>query len=392
MRQLPLCFFALVAALSVAEQSAQPVYPLWDGTESVAEYATRVNLPPTKTLDLGDGVKMELVLIPAGKFIMGTPEPEPVDEEGFRKKILTGQALLALGGGVLLVLLGTVVVQAFRKRQRPKFSLARLLVMTTAASVAVLSGMHWQQSEKGLEVARAEYAAAKARYDVASPDEKPAHPVTLAKPFYMGTFTVTQEQYQAVIINPFFVGKVQSKQQPWFPVKDLNHSHFKGKDNPVDTVSWDDAQAFCKKLAEQTQQAVRLPSEAEWEYACRAGTTTTYYSGDTDKDLDRVAWYAANSKNTTHPVGQKEANVFGLYDMHGNVGQWCEDWSGSAYYGNSEPENPQGLAEGACHVLRGGFWGSAPGLCRSAYRVAVSRDSRQSCIGFRVVVPAFRTP
>ena len=133
------------------------------------------------------------------------------------------------------------------------------------------------------------------------PIEHPAHPVTLTQPFYMGKYVVTQEQYQAVT--------------------GATPSTFKGNDNPVEQVSWDDAEAFCKKLSEQTKQAVRLPTEAEWEFACRAGTKTTYYSGDTDKDLDRVAWNDANSKNTTHPVGQKEANTFGLYDMHGNVWQ-----------------------------------------------------------------------
>jgi formylglycine-generating enzyme required for sulfatase activity len=109
----------------------------------------------------------------------------------------------------------------------------------------------------------------------------------LTKPFYMGKYDITQEQYQQLI------GK--------------NPSNLKGKDNPVENVSWDDAQAFCKKLSELTNQGVRLPTEAEWEYSCRAGTATTYYSGDDNKDLDRVAWYSANSKSATHPVGAERA-------------------------------------------------------------------------------------
>ena len=133
-----------------------------------------------------------------------------------------------------------------------------------------------------------------------------------------------------------------------------NPGKFKGKDNPVEWVSWDDAQAFCKKLSEQTKQSIRLPTEAEWEYSCRAGTKTTYHSGDSDKDLDRVAWYEVNSKRTIHPVGQKEPNTFGLYDMHGNVWQWCEDLWDEKYYSKSPTENPQSRDRGYFRSVRGG--------------------------------------
>ena len=370
MRHLSLFFFVLAGSLSASE----PAYPLWDGHEAITDYAQRVNLPPTKTLDLGGGVKMELVLIPAGKFIMGTPEPAPVDEEGFHKKIVTGQALLAASAAALLVMLTVVVVRAVRNKRRPQLSLGLLLLVTIAAGGCLLSGLHWRHSVQTLEKANAEYVAAEARYKDASPVEKPAHPVTLTQPFYMGKFDVTQEQYQQVM--------------------GTNPSHFKGKSNPVENVSWDDAQAFCKKLSEQTTDRVRLPTEAEWEYSCRAGTKTTYYSGDTDKDLDRVAWYDANSKGTTHPVGQKEANIFGLYDMHGNVWQWCQDWYGEDYYGKSEAENPQGPSKGSWRLLRGGTLSHAPVSCRSAHRVRCNPGLRDdNRLGFRVVmVPAFRTP
>ena len=375
MRVVSLFFLALAGSLPASELAPAPAYPLWDGSESVADYAQRINLPPTKTLDLGGGVKMELVLIPAGKFIMGTPEPAPVDEEGFHKKIVTGQALLAASAAALLVMLTVVVVRAVRNKRRPQLSLGRLLLVTVAAGGCVLSGLHWWHSVQILEKANAEYAGAKARYNAANSYEKPAHPVTLTQSFYMGKFDVTQEQYQQVM--------------------GTNPSYFKGKDNPVEQVSWDGAQAFCKKLSEQTKLSVRLPTEAEWEYSCRAGTKTTYFSGDTDKDLDRVAWYSANSKNTTHPVGQKEANTFGLYDMHGNVWNWCQDWYGEDYYGKSTTENPQGRTHGAWRLLRGGSWGNGPMMdcCRSANRSADNPDARDINVGFRVVsVPAFRTP
>jgi formylglycine-generating enzyme required for sulfatase activity len=368
MRLLPLVFLMLTGSLVAGEATA---FPLWDGQESVAEYAKRVNLPPTKTLDLGNGVKMELVLIPAGKFVMGTPEPTAVDEDGFHRKIVTGQALLVASAVALLVMMVVIVVRTVRKRQRPKYSLLWFLLMIVMAGGCMLSGLHWRQSAKGLEAARLDFVAAKARFDAANPVEKPGHPVTLTQPFYMAKFAVTQEQYQQVI------GK--------------SPSHFKGKNNPVEQVSWDDATEFCKKLADQTKHTVRFPTEAEWEYACRAGTNTAYYSGDTEADLGRVAWYAANSKSTTHPIGQKEANAFGLYDMHGNVWQWCQDWYAEDYYGRAEAENPRGPAHGAFRLLRGGSWFNYPMVCRSAYRW-FDPGNRISFIGFRVVSPASTQP
>ncbi len=359
----------LALAASAGETAAES-WPLWDGRESVAEYARRVNLPAAKTLDLGGGVKLELVLIPAGKFIMGTPEPVPVDDEGFRKQIVAGQAILAVGGGLLLVLVGMILLEALRKRHRPRFSLARALVMTGAAGVGLLGGLHWHHSTLALADAEAKFQSAQAQYKEAGHDEKPAHAVTLTKPFYMGKFVATQEQYRAVT--------------------GASPSHFKGKDNPVEEVSWDDSQAFCRKLSEQTKQTVRLPTEAEWEYGCRAGTTTQYHSGDTEAGLARVAWLNSNS---THPVGQKEPNASGLYDMHGNVWQWCQDWYGEDYYGKSEAENPQGPAQDPFRVLRGSAWCHDAWSCCSARRHWLFPYDRDEYFGFRVVVaPASRTP
>jgi len=376
MRHFPLFFLMLFGAVWAGEPQGKSAFPLWDGHESVADYAKRVNLPPTKSLDLGDGIKLELVLIPAGKFIMGTPEPVPVDEDGFRKKIMTGQALLAVSGIVLLALLAVVVISAIRKRQRPKYSLLLFLAMTVVAGGCVLSGLHWRQSANGLGKARVEYAAELTRYNSANSEEKPGHPVLLTRPFFMGKFTVTQDQYQAVT--------------------SVNPSNFKGNDKPVEQVSWVEAQPFCNKLSEITHQAARLPSEAEWEFACRAGTTTVYYSGDTEADLARAAWNYANSNITTHPVGQKEPNIFGLFDMHGNVWQWCEDFFSADYYGRAEAENPQGPTQGNCRVLRGGSWCDNSVGCRSAYRVGYGSDGRYFVtggLGFRVVVvPESKTP
>jgi formylglycine-generating enzyme required for sulfatase activity len=365
--------FILIGSLAASERTAASTYPLWDGHESVAEYANKVNLPTTKTLELSGGIKLELVLIPAGKFIMGTPEPTPVDEETFDKQIITSKALLAANAAALLVMLIVVAFRAIRENHRPQWSLGRGLLMTLAAGGCVLSGLHWRQSVNQLLAARKEFVATSFRYNEAKPREKPSHTVILTNPFYMSKFTVTQEQYQAVI--------------------GANPSHFKGKDLPVEKVSWDDAQSFCQKLTEQKTLTVRLPMEAEWEYACRAGTTTTYHCGDAQGDLNRVAWYLTNSSGTTHPVGQKEPNAFGLYDMHGNVWQFCQDWYGVDYYVKSAAIDPDGPAQGVCHVLRGGSWCYSLKDCRSARRFRDVPGSRFNFMGFRVVTgPAFRTP
>ena len=347
-------------------------WPLWDGQETIEQYARRAKLEPTKALDLGNGVKLELVLIPAGKFTMGTEKPTPVDEQGFREKIVVGRAVLAAGAGALLVLLGTVVVRAIRKKQRPQYSLGRFVIMTVVAGIALLGGLHWHFSARAFAEAKAEYAAASARFKDSYETEKPAHEVTLTKPFYMGKFEVTQEQYQQVM--------------------GLNPSAFKGRDLPVEQVSWDDAQEFCKKASEKTGLVVRLPTDAEWEHACRAGTKTTYYTGDAETDLERAAWYGKNSGNTTHPVGQKVANAWGVYDAHGNVWEWCADWY-EAYeaYKAEAVVDPQGPAQGQYRVLRGGSWLNSPRICRSAYRLWNSPDSRHF-FGFRVVAVAPRTP
>jgi formylglycine-generating enzyme required for sulfatase activity len=143
------------------------------------------------------------------------------------------------------------------------------------------------------------------------PAEAPRHRVRITKPFYLGVFEVTQAQYEQVMGS--------------------NPSRFKEDANcPVEQVSWDEASTFCRKLGElpeerSGQRAYRLPTEAEWEQACRCGTTTRWYSGDDEAGLKEIAWYNANAGGKTHPVGQKKPNAWGLYDMHGNVHQWCQD-------------------------------------------------------------------
>jgi formylglycine-generating enzyme required for sulfatase activity len=236
--------------------------------------------PPAKnramTLDLGGKVTMKLVRIPAGKFMMGTPDDEP--------------------------------------------------------------------GRNG--------------------NEGPQHLVEISRSFYMGVYEVTQAQYEAVM------GK---------------NPRFKAPDNPVDGMSGDDAAEFCKTLSKRTGKSIRLPSEAEWEYACRAGTTTAYSFGNDPGKAGDYAWFYANANGKTHPVGQKKPNPWGLYDMCGNVWEWCSDWYAGSY-AKAKPVDPHGPDSGKEKVLRGGSYWKAPVEFRSAYRGASPPHGPWEDRGFRVVV------
>jgi formylglycine-generating enzyme required for sulfatase activity len=188
-----------------------------------------------------------------------------------------------------------------------------------------------------------------------------------------------------VTVPGFYIGKYQVTQAQWEAVMGKNPSHFKGDPAlPVESVSWNDAKEFCEKLAQMTSKAYRLPSEAEWEYACRAGTT-----GDHAGDLDAMAWYDKISGNKTHPVGQKQPNAFGLYDMHGNVWEWCEDvWHDS--YKDAPSDGSAWLSGGdsSRRMLRGGSFITLARYCRSAFRSDSDARVLDVGVGFRVVVSA----
>jgi formylglycine-generating enzyme required for sulfatase activity len=235
------------------------------------------------SVELGNGVKLEMVLIPAGEFLMGSP-----DSDGYAKS-----------------------------------------------------------------------------------DEKPQHRVRITKPFYLSMYLVTQEQWEAVMGS--------------------NPSNFKGPKNPVERVGWGDCQQFIDKMNETLGVPggkFQLPTEAQWEYACRAGSTTRFCFGDDEGQLGEYAWYDKNSGRQTHPVGEKRPNAWGLYDMHGNVDQWCADW----YYGlfaNSTVDDPTGPRSGSYRVYRGGGWYNPAGYCRSANRYFYAPGGRGSDLGLRVSrVPA----
>ena len=245
------------------------------------EAARQLSLPVEKSVDLGDGVNLELVLVPAGRFRMGSPAKEKDREDN--------------------------------------------------------EAQHW---------------------------------VVITRPFYIGKYEVTQEV--------------------WEKVMGTNPSWFKGAKNPVECVSWDDCQDFLKKLnaSGKAQGTFRLPTEAEWEYACRAGTKSRFCSGDADGALADYAWYGANSGGT-HPVGTRKPNAWGLFDCHGNVWEWCADWYGYDCYTRWPKDDPTGPATGSDRVLRGGPWDFNPGFCRSSGRDRSILAGRIGNLGFRaVVVPA----
>jgi formylglycine-generating enzyme required for sulfatase activity len=269
----------LLASFAVQDAST---YPAWDGKESVADYAKRAKLAPTLTLDLGEGVKWEGVLIPAGAFVMGSPPTEPKTE---------GES----------------------------------------------------KSEK-------------------------QHKVTLTEPFYIGKYELTQAQYARVM--------------------GANPSKAKGDDLPVHGVSWKNAQEFCDKAGNFLNRPVLLPTEAQWEYACRAGTTTAYHSGNTIADLNKVGWHGGNSGGKAHPVGQLAPNAWGVYDMHGNIREFVRDvWTDDPQPDATDPTGPKDETS-SNHVVRGGAYtanAATAGNCRSA-----SRRPTEVIVanGFRIIVPA----
>lgn len=202
------------------------------------------------------------------------------------------------------------------------------------------------------------------------------HKVNLTQGFWMAKYELTQEQYEALMGS--------------------NPANFKGPKRPMEQVSWDGAMAYCAKLSSHCSSSlpsgykIALPTEAQWEYACRAGTTSALNSGSalTSKDgfcgnLDQVAWYGENSGSQTHEVGQKQANAWGLLDMHGNVWEWCLDWWDERCSG--EATDPVGPSAGVGRSVRGGSWINYPGNCRSAVRFFFMPDFRYAYLGFRPV-------
>ena len=198
----------------------------------------------------------------------------------------------------------------------------------------------------------------------------------------------------ALITRPCYIGKYEVTQEQWEKVMGTNPSSFKGPKLPVECVSWDDCQEFLNKLngLGKDPGRFRLPTEAEWEWACRAGTRTRFCSGDDEGALAEYAWYGANSGAATHPAGTRKPNAWGLHDCHGNVWEWCGDWYDGYAQGWRPRTDPTGPPSGAGRVLRGGSWFLNARLCRSSCRPRGSPISRYYDIGLRVAASSSRTP
>jgi serine/threonine-protein kinase len=292
--------------------SPKPVaggWPLHDGKEPIADYAKRVGLPETETLDLGGGVKMELVLVPAGEFMMG-------GNDGGRS-------------------------------------------------------------------------------------EKPVHKVRIGQPFYLGKYEVTVAQFRTFAAAAPYRTEAErvGAASTWLDRKsdvatkmdgaNWKTPGFPQEDNhPACAITWDDAQAFCTWAATLTRRTARLPSEAQWEYACRAGTVSSYNTGYQHSDLNTSGWWNGNSDMHTAAVGRKKPNAWGLYDMHGNVWEWCEDYFNERYYEAAPRDDPQGPPNGRDRVQRGGGFNNQQGPCRSASRGFQAANSPIANLGFRVVAGA----
>jgi formylglycine-generating enzyme required for sulfatase activity len=255
-------------------------------------------------------------------------------------------AVLALAGGCVAVATGKELVLTIPGGRQAKLRMKLRMKLIPAGRFTMGS----TANEKGRKS-----------------NEGPVPEVVISKSFYMGVYEVTQAQWQAVMGN--------------------NPSSFGGKpQNPVEQVLWEDCQKFLEKLNGMGIGTFRLPTEAEWEYACRAGTKTAYSFGDDVSKLKEYANYEDTPKyglKSTAPVGSFKPNSWGLYDMYGNVWEWCSDWYGD--YGTGRQTDPKGAARGSLRVLRGGCWSYSSRHCRSAYRSWCSPLGRHSILGFRVV-------
>jgi formylglycine-generating enzyme required for sulfatase activity len=233
--------------------------------------------------------------------------------------------------------------------------------------------------------------------------------------FMMGSANGKEDEspVRKIEIDAFLMDRYEMTQANYAKLVPINGSHFKGPDRPVEMISWGDAAIYCNKRSREegldpcydedsgacsfAANGYRLPTEAEWEYACRAGTTGDYSFGTDSRQLSKYAWSADNAEKRTHPVGQKAPNPWGLYDMYGNVAEWCNDVYAKGYSKDDRISNPHGPQSGPRRVLRGGAWNSRADDCRSACRVGESPGSQDACfardaIGFRCVRRAPQNP
>ena len=211
-----------------------------------------------------------------------------------------------------------------------------------------------------------------------------------------------EQPFHTVTLNDFYIKRYEVTQSEWGMIMGNNPSHFNGDNLPVEQITWFDAVQFCNKLSELERltkfyaingtdvtmnwdaDGYRLPTEAEWEYAARGGNQSHGYTYSGSNKLDDVAWYWDNSGSSTHEVGTKQPNELGIYDMSGNVWEWCNDWYSSSYYSQSPNDNPHGPSSGSIRIRRGGYWANVPSNCRVADRAGDAPNSSHNYLGFRI--------
>ncbi len=258
---------------------------------------------------------------------------------------------------------------------------SRVIKVATGVAVLVVTGVADTRASQATEATRLLPKELKSAKTSIAFCLVPAGSFVMGSPLDENNRSRKERQYSVTLSQPFYCGKYEVTQAQWKQVMGNNPSHFKGSDLPVERVNWNDCQTFIAKLCALegvTNGTYRLLTAAEWEYACRAGTTESYAG-----DLNAMGWYDQNSEKKTHSVGTKQPNAFGLYDMHGNVWEWCNDWYGD--YPAESMTNPTGPATGSFRVGRGGSWYGYARFCRSAYHGMNIPENRDSYLGFRLL-------
>ncbi|MCZ7644985.1 MAG: formylglycine-generating enzyme family protein [Planctomycetota bacterium] len=399
-------FLALMAGFGLRAAEAEPAWPLWDGRQSVEEYAQLVGLPPAKSLDLGGGVTMDFVLIPAGRFVMGTPEPVLPSESPLPGRLIFKFFLCAF-----LCLVGMILSHAWRTKTRPQFGLKTLLLLAVLAGFA----MYGFARGKTAELDAVRYELDLKRWRLAEPNEVPAHLVTISRPYYLAKYETSIRQFYSVM------NKSPDRIDQKNGIEYWNvHLHRDGRmsytfslhnsteenvaklfeqmigmmslpaDSPVTHMTSLELNSFSSYLEKEFGHSFRLPYEAEWEFACRAGSYASFSSGEA-----LLAEYAEFSSqrppvwlNGLNLCGQKKGNAWGLFDMHGNAWEICMD--GLRGYDSAPVTDPKGALTKSNQVKRGGSKFTQAHECRSAYRSVYKGPDLET--GFRLLLEVDQSP
>ncbi|MDR3606697.1 MAG: formylglycine-generating enzyme family protein [Oligoflexia bacterium] len=291
-----------------------------------------------------------------------------------------GNTTIKAGGETLLIDSHKLCMQRFRGRRMKVSVLAVVLSLSLLTTIQALAG--GINNALFVKIPHGTFQMGSPAGEDGHFENEGLHTVTISHDFEIGVYDVTQRQwFQVMGNNPSYFSSQRYCGSDFVSVNGIGLC----PNNPVEQVSWNDAQSFIQKLNQAGDgYTYRLPTEAEWEYAARAGSQTAYYFGNDENLLDANAWYAENAGSQTHPVGLKTANAFGLYDLAGNVFQWVQDYYGGNY-ASASVTDPVGPSSGTIRVFRGGGWAYYPQFCRSAVRFGDTPETRTYDAGFRLV-------